>query len=258
MRASLFPSFHQNSPKSLRCCRNSKVKKLKFQLKRRVQGVSFPRSGHHMLTGFLARYFGSSFAYCEYYNDCRRRPCVNPRNNLQKSHDQKLRLATDKDCDYLLQFRHPLYSICSNYRLHLKHKKSKYQGCRVGQEPIDRWRKFAQRDIQRWKKFVRKWAIENSNARAMTVLYEDVMEDPVGEFARVVEFMCPSHEPDFAKIAAFDAAPRKKLEDFPHFEPEFFRAIEDEAREEIQSLGYPLVMRDFDAPPLVPPRHAAA
>ena len=113
-----------------------------MSLKRNVQGVSFPRSGHHLLVNFLQRYFGGRFAYCEYYNHCQQQPCANPANNLQKSHDFGLELPADGAGDYLLQYRHPLYSITSNYFLHLRSLERRgrsFENRRLSPDQLRRW-----------------------------------------------------------------------------------------------------------------------
>ena len=63
-----------------------------------VVGISWPRSGHHMLLRLLKLYFGPSFGYCSLYGDrpehpevpqcCRCVPCTNAgKINFSKNHD---------------------------------------------------------------------------------------------------------------------------------------------------------------------------
>src|SRR6187399_650150 len=74
---------------------------------RSVHGVSFPRSGHHLLANCLLAYFGETpyvqkttgesiipellgswnFTYCEFYNHCNQVPCPCPTTTYQKNHD---------------------------------------------------------------------------------------------------------------------------------------------------------------------------
>jgi hypothetical protein len=46
---------------------------------RYVAGVSWPRSGHHLLVRMLKSYFGKVFEYCEFYEPqqcCKQFPCA--------------------------------------------------------------------------------------------------------------------------------------------------------------------------------------
>jgi hypothetical protein len=74
---------------------------------RKVQGVSYPRCGHHLLVNCLLAYFGETpyvqkthgesiipellgswnFTYCEFYNHCNQVPCACPHTTFQKNHD---------------------------------------------------------------------------------------------------------------------------------------------------------------------------
>ena|GEM_PF-5931436 len=53
---------------------------------RRVQGVSLPRSGHHLLADVLEGYFQSPL-HCGYDNCCQSIPCAHGRV-FQKHHDR--------------------------------------------------------------------------------------------------------------------------------------------------------------------------
>ncbi len=233
-----------------------------MSLKRHVQGVSFPRSGHHLLVNFLNHYFGCRFLYCEYYNHCQQLPCANPANNLQKNHDFGLKLPTDGARDYVLQYRHPLYAVSSNYFLHLRNVQGKGSPYEVGQEPGKIWREFAVKQVQRWKAFVRKWILENDNPRVLVLAYEDILHRPVEVFSGAVQFLCPSRVADRDRIeslvAQMNISAKRNMQDFPRFDTRFFHQLEQRAREEIQAIGLPLVMSTDDPLPLVPQRRSAA
>ena len=100
--------------------------------------VSPPRSGHHLLTNYLFKYFSDDpdFAdlngddtrrraqdiiaagplwYCEHYHHCRCIPCVDPRVNLMKFHDRGARSRRDRFSHAIVQLRNPLLSTCSFY-----------------------------------------------------------------------------------------------------------------------------------------------
>jgi hypothetical protein len=231
-------------------------------LKKNVQGVSFPRSGHHLLVSFLHRYFGCQFIYCEYYNHCQQIPCANPANNLQKSHDFDLELPADGAGEYLLQYRHPLYAITSNFFLHLRGQVRRNPSYKDGNEPVRVWREFAVRDLTRWKTWMRKWILKNENPRTQILAYEDLLHQPVEMLSAVAEFLCPSHTADRRRVeflvGQLQIGAKRSLADFRHFDEAFFRDLEDRAREEIEAVGLPLVMTGERPLPLIPKRRAAA
>jgi hypothetical protein len=227
-----------------------------------VQGVSFPRSGHHLLVSFLHRYFGCRFVYCEYYLHCRQLPCVNPANNLQKNHDFGLKLPTDGAGDYLLQYRHPLYAVTSNYFLHLRVLERGGASFKPGKEPVRTWHEFAVREVNRWKNWIRKWVLENEHPGVWTLAYEDLLHRPVENLCHAVEFLCPGCPADRERVASLadqmDICGKRDLTDFHHFQPRFFRHLERRAREEIEAVGLPLVMSGEGPLPRVPERRSAA
>ena len=56
-----------------------------------VTGVSWPRSGHHLLVRMLKLYFGETFGYCDFYGGiegcCKTVPCTRTDSvHLTKSH----------------------------------------------------------------------------------------------------------------------------------------------------------------------------
>ena len=103
---------------------------------RKIQCITFPRSGHHLLVNILLKYFseniffpeisdtkvdkqcnkvvcGGDFHYCEYYHHCRTSPCADPRTNFQKNHDFDGRVQNCRNNYYVIQYRHPLECLIS-------------------------------------------------------------------------------------------------------------------------------------------------
>jgi len=238
------------------------VASLELSLKRHVQGVSFPRSGHHLLVDFLQHYFACRFVYCEYYHTCHQLPCANPANNLQKNHDFDLNLPTDGAGDYLLQYRHPLYAVTSNYFLHLSGEPHRGEPFEAGKEPIRIWHEFAVRDVEWWKVWMRKWILGNDNPRVWTLAYEDLLHHPVEMLSAAAEYLCPSHTADRQRVEflveQLQVRAKHALTDFRHFDVAFFRDLEERARDEIEAVGLPLVMSSDSPPPLVPQRRPVA
>jgi hypothetical protein len=108
-----------------------------------IQCVTIPRSGHHLLTNLLFKYFSNdlnypeilgqetdlkcknvilagNFCYCEFYNHCEKTPCSDPNTNFQKNHDFKLSLVNNPSSHYIIQFKNPLEYLVSWYNFLLK------------------------------------------------------------------------------------------------------------------------------------------
>jgi hypothetical protein len=73
------------------------------------QGVSWERSGHHLLERILIAYFGDEFGYCEHYSPddcCKSVPCLKAGTiNLSKNHDMKSIVPIVDGVKYIIQYR---------------------------------------------------------------------------------------------------------------------------------------------------------
>jgi len=131
----------------------------------RVFIVSFPRSGHHALMGFMKRISDLHSQYCEFYNckthDGKEIQCPKKMLNwrlkglhcgagrrVTKSHDFDLALPLRDEWKYVIQYRNPVLSIQSWYELESKKKK------------LDHAR-FAKDSLDFWKTFMDKWVFSN-------------------------------------------------------------------------------------------------
>jgi hypothetical protein len=212
-----------------------------WQLRTGVQGVSFPRCGHHMLAGALKRYFGSSFEYCGFYQVCAQRPCPGEVTHLQKNHDHHLELPTDEPCDYLIQYRHPLSAVSSQFEHKLRYGESA-----AFDDTRRNWEDFAVSTVDRWREWVKKWLLENKNSRALRLSYEEVMSDPLPALARVMQFFAPDDPLDVDRLRRLvrnhQLAPRRNLQRFRYFDRVFFHDLESMAAEELSALGLPEMM----------------
>jgi hypothetical protein len=209
-------------------------------IKREVQGVSYPRSGHHLLVNVLKAYFGPEFNYCSDTElNCNSLPCRNSQGaNLRKNHDHELTFSTSlPDTDYLIQFRRPLYSIVSNFYLAVRSNPVSVKDSQEG------WQSFAAHEVERWNRWMRKWVLDNPNPRRLTVIYESVMENPLEELLRIVRFFSTEHTPDRARLAQIirrlDVRPRRKLTQFPYYEPGFFGDLEQQLADVAEAAGLP-------------------
>ena len=107
-----------------------------------IASKSIPRSGHHLLKEILKAGFGERFAHCEWYFEpgcCRQVPCkfrdaYSKRGQLihmSKSHDFNLEdEIPDAKANVvtLIGYRHPLWSLTSNFVYELRQSESRRLG----------------------------------------------------------------------------------------------------------------------------------
>jgi hypothetical protein len=211
---------------------------------RATQGVSFPRSGHAIAYHLGKRYFKELFVYCDADGDrfcgCGNVPCVNPARTFAKNHDFGLRrspgvpvLSNER---YLIQYRNPVHSICSNYQLYLKKHP---EACTLAG-----WQKFALRDIYYWNHFIDKWVLDMpvTDTPPLYCTYEELMSRPVETAERILSFMSAGSldEERFEKVmSTLDITPRNSLDGFQFHDPGFFREIEAVAVRRLNELNLP-------------------
>ena len=137
--------------------------------------VTYPRSGHHALMYFLSALSKSIASdYCEYYK-CKghdNTPISCPKEGLHarekgfvcgagrrilKNHDFGLDLPVRQDWKYIVQYRHPIYSIESWYKLERRNGRD--------MDFLD----FFEEKLDFWKKFIERWVI-GSAARENVLL----------------------------------------------------------------------------------------
>lgn len=167
---------------------------------RRVLSKSMPRSGHHFLVKLLRDYFGPEFEYCEFYKPtdcCHRMPCSKPRPDnaawrffLQKSHDFALEDPVDPEQAYIIEYRHPVPRIQSDFELAV-------QSGQYRDSSDDFWL-FMERSVRYQVRFYTKWmAVPPPDS--IVLGYERLSESPEAELARVAKFFS-GESPDPARI----------------------------------------------------------
>lgn len=208
--------------------------------------VSFPRSGHHGLMALLGDVSTNlTDHYCEFYNCVRHDgveiPC--PRSGIRrekgnfscsagkrfmKCHDFDLDLPLLSQNSYVVQYRHPFYSIESWYQL-------KAGGGRNLQD----WTDFFNAKLEFWKRFIRKWVI--GTAACDNVLLVPYFRLGQPEFVeRVCKFMNLQTN-GAAGLPLSYFMPRRQLN---HEDPHF-AAKEREIRDLLLKAGIPM---EFSGP----------
>lgn len=179
---------------------------------RRIQGVSVPRSGHGLLSLYLASYYArdatwfqhsqdfkcdgllraGDFVYCEMYGHCQVSPCPDPDTTFQKSHDFKsTEVQYEPRRHYLVQTRRPLPAIISHYKL------------RVSEGMKDswwNWHRFYRRRLAEWLRFQRKWVVPGYD-NVWVLDYDDLVRRPEETVREAIHFIDPDHEVDEGLIA---------------------------------------------------------
>ncbi len=139
-----------------------------------VMGVSWPRSGHHLLARLLRLYYGPTFTYCGFYGQpdcCGQVPCMRAGQiRYSKNHDFDGALPQEAGHRYLIQTRAFAPSVVSNFELYLR------EG---GQDDAASFARFASAQFTAWRAFQEKWVLSDF-ARAQTVIpYEALIRDPL-------------------------------------------------------------------------------
>ena len=209
-----------------------------------TQGFSFPRSGHAVAFHLAKRYFGDALIYCDTNNTrfcgCGSVPCINPARTFAKNHDFGLRrspgvpiLAQER---YLVQYRNPVHSICSNFFLYLKKHPE--------EDSLAGWQKFAYRDIYYWNHFIDKWVIDFpvQGNQPLNCIYEELIAKPRETSRVILDYMSaePLDEALFEHVMkGLNISARNALEEFKYFDRGFFRELEEAAAQRLAQLALP-------------------
>lgn len=213
---------------------------------RHVSGISWPRSGHHLLVRLLTGYFGARFVYCEFHQGhptdeslggcCRQMPCAHgSRVTLSKNHDFNLDVPQIPGHHYLLQTRAFEPSVVSNFELAVRGGRK---------DSADSFRRFVSSEFTYFRSFREKW-VTSAFGRSKDVLhlpYEDLISDTQAVLALAIRHIAPDHVPDtermravIAQVDAQKVAARKvevikgagvhasrKVEAFRYYDPVLF------------------------------------
>lgn len=138
-----------------------------------VMGVSWPRSGHHLLVRLIRLYYGPKFTYCGFYGQpdcCGQTPCARAGMiRYSKNHDFDGTLPQDAEQRHLIQTRAFAPSVVSNFELYLR------EG---GRDDAASFARFASAQFTAWRAFQDKW-VTSGFARTQTVIpYEALIRDP--------------------------------------------------------------------------------
>lgn len=188
----------------------------------KVQGISFPRSGHEIVWHAMRRYFQKPM--CDYGSVLERDDYIWARN-----HDFDGDFPKVSGLRHVIQYRNPVRSITSNYHLHTRNTQK---------DSVEHWRTFMERQIVAWRCFAQKWLIDNGLQQYMLIPYERLVRRPHETLVELFSFM--SDEPiDEARVPSQGIEPRNSLDHFPYYDEEVFAYIEDQLAPEMVMLKIP-------------------
>lgn len=167
-----------------------------------IHSVSFPRSGHKLVTDLLRAYFGPDFIYSD--GDL----VVTPGAHWLKHHDEDLTLPVESTQRYIVQVRDPFDSMHSWYDMTrklvgLRESRATFTG--IFSEKLDYW-----------SGFVRKWVL-TEHPNVWVFHYRDVVTQPVEALARMLQVFGESPS-GWGRIV--EAVKRVNIEE--HRMPEFY------------------------------------
>ena len=167
--------------------------------------VSFPRSGHHALIGFLNKVSNFASNYCEYYSCTLHNgeaiPCPYAGKNTRlkrlkcgagrrflKNHDFNLSLPITPQSKYIVQYRHPFLSALSWYEMETAKNKD-----------LPPWEIFFDQKLRLWQSFIEKWVVRyGDNRNVILVPYESLSS--IARITEIATFSGAVMKPDLRKI----------------------------------------------------------
>lgn len=215
----------------------------------KIQSVTLPRSGHHLLVNCLIGYF-ENFNYCNFYGCCKSLTCdKNP--VFQKNHDIPIHdtkdkevlpyLNPDSDIPYIIQYRKDAQSQMNAMYRNIRMKGIFGKNKRVSETEIrpfldmQDYKKFCYENRYYYHHFIQKWLVYNNNPKAYFLEYYDFLERPEFHLSNIIKIFddeinaeklknviqsinialrydlstCPLYQEDFNNLHGFVDPPKK-------------------------------------------------
>lgn len=158
-------------------------------------GVSWPRSGHHLLVRLLQLLLGGDFGYCQHYHTspacCGVLPCTRPDIHLSKSHDFACDLPRDPARRHLIQWRAFLPAAVSEFELVVR---------AGGEDSRAAFLNHASHRFGAWLEFRRRWVDWGAAHGQLVLSYEQLTATPEDALARALAAIAPGHRITPAQI----------------------------------------------------------
>ncbi len=175
---------------------------------RYISGISWPRSGHHLLVNVVQSYFGQEFAYCEFYTPvdcCKKSPCIRtPMVKFSKNHDFGSKTGFTKGTPYLVQYRSFVPSIVSAFEMYVQNGQP---------DTPESFRIFAKHHTTRYNEFLTKWTFgPNSPKEKLLISYELLTSvSKIEVLTDIILFFAPNHSIDEVRLLEIAASVQKLL-----------------------------------------------
>lgn len=214
----------------------SPAKRLPF-----VANVSWPRSGHVLLSRVLLQTFGGVFGYCEFYGPkklenspcCATFPCQRRgRIHMTKQHDFGFKAELPSDHRLIVQYRAFLPAVVSHFEQNIATSNR-------NENTAECFREFAVEQADNYKQFLDKW-VRSERTNRLLLRYEDLTANPAAALREVLDlFKAPEYAPamervitkidglSFAdgehhRIRGAGIANRRDIEEFRFYDAPFF------------------------------------
>jgi hypothetical protein len=162
---------------------------------RHVAGISWPRSGHHLLARIMKSYFGSEFKHCEFYGKewcCRSFPCCRQKLiAFSKSHDFDGSLESREAVPLIIQYRAFVPSIISWFDLRIRDRNYP--------DTSEAFWQHASEHAPYYYAFMKKW-VDQSFANSLKIRYEDLTTQPMLWCAEAIKLFSPGSDIDFNRL----------------------------------------------------------
>ncbi len=174
---------------------------------RYVSGISWPRSGHHLLVNVLQSYFGREFTYCEFYTPvdcCKKSPCIRKKVKFSKNHDFGSKTGLTRGTPYLVQYRSFVPSIVSAFEMYVQNGQP---------DTPESFRIFAKHHTTGYNEFLEKWTFgPGAPKEKLLISYELLTSDSKVEvLIDIISFFAPGHSINELRLLEITTSVQKLL-----------------------------------------------
>ena len=155
--------------------------------------VSFPRSGQHLferMCKHIFMYYKKEFSYCEFYNCCKKIPCVK-KSVFQKNHDFNLHLQFKNYDKFIVLYRKDKIKQLESYYRYETYKKDVY-GANIDYNNPNVFTKlinFIKQKITYYDGFINKYIVSDKYPNSLKIEYNDFIMNQSEYIARIIIYL---------------------------------------------------------------------